>query len=71
MPSKIFSDRYPVFLSSFWKELFKYHHAFLSYSTVDHPGQTEVLNMCLETYLKCFTLDKPTSWPAWLPLAQL
>lgn len=74
MPSKIIFDRDPIFLSSFCKDLFKSHHTFLSYSTAYHPqsdGQTEVLNRYLETYLRCYTIDKSTSWSAWLPLAQL
>lgn len=74
MPSKIISNRDPVFLSSFWKELFKCLHTQLAYSTAYHTqsaGQTEVVYRCLETYLRCYSMDKPTTWAKWLPLAQL
>lgn len=67
IPIKIISDRDPVFLSSFWKELLKAHHTFLSYSTAYHDGQTEVLNRCLKTYLRCYTVDKPTFWSSGFP----
>ncbi|GJW38191.1 ty3-gypsy retrotransposon protein [Tanacetum coccineum] len=73
IPEKIISDRDPIFLSNFWQALFSAHKTKLAYSTAYHPqtdGQTEVLNRCLETYLRCFTLDAPTSWFQWLPLAQ-
>lgn len=38
-----------------------------------HPetdGQTEHVNQCLETYLRCLCFTKPRSWSRWLPLAQ-
>eukprot|EP00253_Pinus_taeda_P035461 PITA_35461 len=38
-----------------------------------HPqtdGQTEAVNKCLETYLKCFTSEKRHLWVQWLPLAE-
>ncbi|GJV00143.1 retrotransposon-related protein [Tanacetum coccineum] len=42
-------------------------------STTYHPqsdGQSEVLNRCLEGYLKCMCFTKPNDWVNWLPLAE-
>jgi hypothetical protein len=42
-------------------------------SSAYHPqtdGQTERVNQCLETYLRCFVHTCPTKWSNWLPLAE-
>ena len=64
------SDRDAVFMSGFWRELFKLQGTELHTSSAYYPesdGQTEVVNRCLETYLHCFAGDKPRQWLAFLP----
>nr|GEV09195.1 reverse transcriptase [Tanacetum cinerariifolium] len=70
---RIVIDRDKVFLSNFWKSLFKVLKVNLHVSTAYHPQsdvQTEVVNRCLECYLRCMIRDKPKEWMQWLSLAE-
>jgi hypothetical protein len=73
LPATIISDRDSLFLSKFWSQVFKLLGTELHYTTAYHPqtdGQTERLNQCLESYLRCMTSDKPKDWCKWIHLAQ-
>jgi hypothetical protein len=73
MPHSIVSDRDPTFTSNFWQELFKIQGTELHLSIAYHTqidGQTEVVNKCLETYLRCFSSEKKNQWAQWLPLTE-
>jgi hypothetical protein len=73
MSHSIVSDRDPTFTNNFWKELFKLQYTQFHLSTTYHPqndGQTEVVNKCLETYLRCFALERKNLWDQWLPLVE-
>ena len=62
-PKIIVSDRDPIFTRIFWTKLFSCLGTQLAHSSSNHPqsdGQTEMVNNCLEAYLRCFVSDKQT-----------
>ena len=72
-PDFITSDRDSIFLSQFWQDLMTFQGVQVQLSTAYHPqtdGQTEIVNRCLETYLRCMCADSPSQWSKWLPLAE-
>lgn len=72
-PTTIVSDRDPIFMSAFWKTLFRLSGTQLHHSTAYHPqsdGQSEVVNRSLEQYLRAFTSEKPSSWMTYLSWAE-
>jgi hypothetical protein len=73
MPLSFISDRDRIFTSNLWKELFALAGVPLRMSSSYHPqtdGQTERVNQCMETYLRCFVHACPHKWSEWLPLAE-
>jgi transposase InsO family protein len=73
LPSSIISDRDPVFTSKLWRELFTLAGTKLCMSSAYHPqsdGQTEQVNQCLETYLRCCVHSCPRQWYSWISLAE-
>jgi transposase InsO family protein len=73
LPQAIVSDRDKIFTSNFWKELFQRLGTDLHMSSAYHSqtdGQSERVNQCLETYLRCYVHACPTKWASWLSLAE-
>jgi len=73
LPRSSVSDRDAIFLSSFRQSLFAVLGVDLLLSSSYHPqtdGQTEVLNRCLENYLRCMSVQNPKGWVNWLPMAE-
>nr|XP_027096148.1 uncharacterized protein LOC113716047 [Coffea arabica] len=62
-----------VFTCCLWKKLFKLVGTQLNYSSSYHPqsdGQSERLNQCLESYLRCMTCEFPSQWSKSIPIAE-
>lgn len=73
LPQSIVSDRDKVFLSHLRQELFRLADVQLRMISAYHPqsdGQSERVNQCLETFLRCFVHACPNQWSSWLPVAQ-
>lgn len=73
IPQAIISDHDPIFISTFWRELFTSLGTKIKLSTAYHPqtdGQTERVNQCIEMFLYCIAGHKPGTWPSWISLAK-
>jgi len=73
LPKARISDRDRVFTSQVWRELFKLLKVNLLMSSAYHhqtDGQTQRVNQCLETYLRCFVHACPKKWSQWLSFAE-
>jgi hypothetical protein len=73
MPDSIVSDRDRVFTSNFWQQLFTLTGTQLCMSSAYHPqsdGQTERVNQCIETDLRCFVHACPNKWSLWLSVTE-
>lgn len=73
MPESIISDRDKIFTSHLWQELFKLSGTQLMMSSSYHTqtdGQTERVNQCLKTFLRCFVQSCPSQWSSWLAMAE-
>jgi hypothetical protein len=72
-PKIIVSDRDPIFTANFWTKLFSCLGTQLVHNSSYHPqsdGKTEIVNKCLEGYLRCFVSNKQTHWVKWLTLVE-
>ncbi|MBW0557271.1 hypothetical protein O181_096986 [Austropuccinia psidii MF-1] len=73
LPSRIFSDKVPLFVSSFWTNLCQQLKISRDLSTAYHPeadGQTEKVNQILEQYLWMYVSYYQDDCNTWLPLAE-
>jgi hypothetical protein len=74
LPDSIVSDRDKIFTSALWKELFQLSNIQMLLSSSYHPQtdrQSEHMNQCLETFLRCSVHTCPRQWSKWLELAEI
>lgn len=73
LPRTMVCDRDPIFVSKYWKELFRLQGTSFNFSSSYHPqtdGPTEVTNHSLEMYLRCLASDNQKEWNRWPPWAE-
>ena len=74
MPTRFVSDRDPRFNSDFWKEFFDQCKVSCKMSSAFHPetdGQTEIVNKCIENYLRHFVAENQDDWDKLLLFAEI
>lgn len=74
IPQSILSDRDLLFITLFRRKLFCLQGIILKMSSSYHPktdGHNEVVNCCLEVYLRCFASKQPKTWIQWVPWEEL
>eukprot|EP00253_Pinus_taeda_P017969 PITA_17969 len=73
LPKIIVNDRDSRFMGGFWQELFRLVGPELTPSTSYHPHmdrQTEIVNKCLEGYLRNYVSGQQRAWLKWLHLRE-
>lgn len=73
LSESIVCDRDVTLTSTFGKELFRLCGTQLCFTAAYHPqlnGQTEVVNLVVKMYLRCFSGDFPKKWLSWLSCAE-
>ena len=71
--NKVISDRGPQFAANFQKELGRILGYELALSSAYHPqtdGETERVNQEIETYLRIYCGENPSSWANNIPMAE-
>lgn len=67
------SDSDRIFTSAFLQELFKMSDTDFRMSSIYHPhtdGQTDRVNKCLQTFVRCYVHAFPKQWSKWLFLVE-
>lgn len=60
LPKGIITERDPIFKSNLWREVLDKLGIKLKFTTAYHPqtdGQSERVNQCIETYLRCMVFQ--------------
>jgi len=63
VPKIMVSEKDPIFTKKIWTRLFSYLGTQLAHNSSYHPqsnGKTDIVNKCIEIYLRCFVSDKQT-----------
>jgi hypothetical protein len=66
----IISDRDPIFISQFWQQLFQISGTQLKLNSAYHlqiDGQMEMVNCCVEQYLRYFVHQWQRKWSTYIP----